>query len=185
MSAPLRSGAVSNRVMKSLLRSTATCVSVTATSQPIICSPVSERPSRPPSPVIAASISSCSYGSAFTGGTHHSSASATRPVRLHRPARWTSDGHGAASVISTAALRSIPASTTWVATTMRSAGRPVTAAMSSARSTPRNRECSKVQSAGPPRSCLYTSRAASTVLSTTSVSVPGRCRSRAAAAIAL
>ena len=35
MSAPLRSGAVSNRVVKSLLRSTATCVSVTATSQAI------------------------------------------------------------------------------------------------------------------------------------------------------
>ena len=32
----------------------------------------------------------------------------------------TSEDHGAASVISTAALRSIPASVTWVATTIRS-----------------------------------------------------------------
>ena len=176
---------MSNKVVKSLLRSTATSVSVTATSRLSRSSPVTARPSSPASSAPDASMSACSYGCGLAGGTHHSSASAIRPVRLQRPARCTSDGHGAASVISTAALRSMPASTTWVATTMRSAGRLVTTAINSARSTARNRECSRVHSAGPPDRALYTVRAASTVLSTTRVSVPARCRFRAATATAL
>jgi hypothetical protein len=69
-------------------------------------------------------------------------ASGYRPRRLSRPNLCTSEGHGAISVKSRCASRSMPASSTWVDTTMRPAVETalVTRSSSRARSHGRNRE---------------------------------------------
>ena len=75
-------------------------------------------PSRVSSASAEGMMSASSYGAADSGVAHSSVASGELPSRLQRPARWTTDDQGAASVNNTSEVMSTPASSTCVVTTI-------------------------------------------------------------------